>query len=144
MEYLKNKKNVTNVGILVVAVLVSFYVGTLYSKSQTPARGPFSGQLGMMGDRTQFGAPSGSMRGTRGAGVVAGEIISKDATSITVKTPDGSSKIVLVSGSTQVAKSTVGTQTDLVAGTNVTVVGTANTDGSVTAQSVQIRPEVKK
>jgi hypothetical protein len=136
---LKNKKNITNISILVVAVIVSFYAGTMYSKSQTPARGQFGAQ-GMMGVNGQFPGQNGATRGVRGNGMVSGEILSKDATSITVKSQDGSSKIVLVSGSTQVAKSAAGTQADLVAGTNVTVIGTANADGSVTAQSVQIRP----
>jgi hypothetical protein len=140
MEYLKNKKNITNISILVVAVVVSFYAGTFYSKSKTPSRGQFTGQPGMMGDRTQFGGEMGTTRTARGGGVVMGEILSKDATSITVKAQDGSSKIVLVGGTTQVAKSAAGTQADLVAGTNVTVIGTTNADGSVTAQSVQIRP----
>ncbi|MFA5996870.1 MAG: hypothetical protein WC791_00065 [Candidatus Paceibacterota bacterium] len=139
MEYFKNKKNITNVGILVVAVIISFYAGTMYSKSSIPARGQF-GQPGMMGSGNQFGGQGGATRGMRGNGVVAGEIISKDATSITVKAPDGSSKIVLVSGTTQIAKSTTGTQADLATGTSVTVIGTTNADGSVTAQSVQIRP----
>jgi hypothetical protein len=135
MEYFKNKKNVTNVTILIVAVLISFYVGTLYSKSKTPTRGQ-----GMMGANGQFAGQNGGARGTRGGGFTSGEIVAKDATSITVKSQDGSTKIVLVSGTTQVTKSAAGTSADLTSVTNVTVVGTTNADGSVTAQSVQIRP----
>lgn len=131
----KNKKNVTNMVILVVVAVISFYGGTMYAKSQTPVRGQ-----GMMGANGQFGVQNGGTRANRGSGIVTGEILSKDATSITVKAQDGSSKIVLVSGTTQISKSVAGTTADLATGTNVVVVGAANADGSVTAQSVQIRP----
>ena len=80
--------------------------------------------------------------------MVGGEIIAKDASSITVKLrgtqSDGSagSKIIFLSDSTQVTKSAQGSTTDLSIGTQVSVFGTTNTDGSVSAQSVQIRPEM--
>jgi transcription elongation GreA/GreB family factor len=47
---------------------------------------------------------------------VGGEILSKDATSLTLKMQDGSTKIVLISPSTQVMKNTEGTADDLVVG----------------------------
>lgn len=72
--------------------------------------------------------------------MTAGEILSNDGTSITIKMADGSTKIVLVSPSTQVMKMAAGSLSDLSTGTNVSVVGSANSDGSVTATSVQIRP----
>lgn len=129
---LKNKKNLTNIGILVVVALGAFYLGMSYEKGQTPAstRGQFTGAGG------QFGGA----RGARGNGMVAGDIIAKDATSITVQEQNGSSKIVLVGSGTQVSKMVSGSEADLAMGTSVIVSGAANSDGSVTATAVQIRP----
>lgn len=73
-----------------------------------------------------------------GARQVVGEVINKDETSFTVKLPDGSSKIVLFSGKTSFNKTQEGSMSDLKEGEKVGVFGTENTDGSVTAQNIQL------
>ena len=73
---------------------------------------------------------------------VAGEILSSDNKSITVKLADGSSKIVLISDSTQINQATTAISVDLKTGITVAAYGTANSDGSVTAQNIQINPQV--
>jgi len=126
--------------IIVVAVIAAgagFYGGMKYGEStatQTSANliANFRGQ--------QAGVGSASRGMGQNGGFAGGQIIAKDATSITVKLQDGSSKIVFVSGSTPVMKSVQGSLSDLAVGENVTVVGTTNSDGSITAQSVQVRP----
>ncbi|OIO07392.1 hypothetical protein CO115_00755 [Candidatus Falkowbacteria bacterium CG_4_9_14_3_um_filter_36_9] len=55
---------------------------------------------------------------------------------------DGGSKIVFLSDSTSIGKTTDGTVADLEAGKQVTINGKDNSDGSVTAQSIQIRPNL--
>lgn len=72
--------------------------------------------------------------------MVAGEIISKDEKSVTVKLRDGGSKIVFYYDGTKIDKFVSGNAADLEVGKNVVVSGTTNFDGSVTAQSVQVRP----
>lgn len=128
-----NKKIIFNILGIVVIVGVAFYGGTVYGKknnnlSSSPVgAGQLSGFNGV---------------GARGMnnGFTSGEIISKDESSITIKSQDGSTKIALVGLKTQIMKSTTGSLDDLVTGASVTVTGVSNSDGSVTAESVQIRP----
>jgi hypothetical protein len=88
------------------------------------------------------GIPTGIQRNDNGS-FINGEILSKDDKSITVKLADGGSKIVFVSNSTQVMKSTSGTLNDLAVGQKVTANGATNTDGSVTATNVGVRPDAE-
>jgi len=128
------------VKIIVVAVIAAgagFFGGMKYGQSAPAQTGA--------GQRAQSAGGFGANRtGVRGAGqngnFAGGQIIAKDATSITVKLQDNSSKIVFVSSSTSVIKSAQGSLNDLTVGENATVTGTANSDGSITAQSVQVRP----
>jgi hypothetical protein len=74
---------------------------------------------------------------------VNGEIIAADEKSITVKLQDGSSKIVLLSDKTEINKTASTTKEDLKVGEKVAAFGTENSDGSVTAQSVQLNPRFR-
>ncbi len=140
---------------VVVAGGIGFYGGTLFAKSGIPSRGGNAGNFaqGFMrngggmppGGTARFGNGGGLSAGQ--AGLTAGEVLSKDEKSITVKLrdsrlPDGQagSRIVFFSGITQVLKSATGTVGDIATGEQVVVTGTENTDGSITAQSIQLRP----
>ena len=131
-----NNKNIAIIIGAVVLVAASFYAGMSYASSQKPTRGgngQFSQQGGANGQR--------GMRGN-GGGFISGEILSKDATGITVKMKDGGSKIVFVATSSEILKSVTGTLDDLSVGGQITVMGTQNQDGSVSAQTVQLRPQL--
>ena len=129
------KKQTAIIAIVIVA-LICFYGGMKYGESSaTKAAG---------GGQAASGAPGGA--GTRrgaiaqSGGVANGSILSVDANGITLKLRDGTSKIILLSASTPIMKSTAGAMSDLTVGEQVMVAGTQNTDGSITAQTVQIRP----
>lgn len=125
---------------LVVGGGAGFFGGMKYQQSQT-ASFRANGAAGATGF-------AGRGMGTRGAGAnsgygmrpVVGQILSQDATSITVKLADGSSKIVLLPASATYSKTSTGAKTDLKVGDQVGVFGATNPDGSVTAQSIQENP----
>ena len=81
--------------------------------------------------------------GRNGGGFSGGEIVSIDAESISVKSPDGGSKIVFYGGSTSITKMASGTIAELSPGQNIIVMGKANPDGSITAESISLRPQMQ-
>lgn len=82
--------------------------------------------------------PSGGPRGGGFGGGAAGTIGSLSADQMTVTTASGAQRIVLLTPTTTVSKVTTATQavTDLTSGETVTIVGTSNPDGSITATRV--------
>lgn len=145
----ESKKSGSIVIAVVIAAIISFGGGFAVSRYVFPVKSAAQdnfarfangqgmpngagGQLvGRMGDRT--GA---------GGGFISGEILKIDATSISIKQQDGSSKLVLVTSSTKALKTSESDMSGLVVGEQVTAIGTTNSDGSITAQTVQVRPEV--
>lgn len=129
-----NKSHKIKMAIGALAALVvlagTFWGGMLYGQSKNKF-GQFPGQNQGV-----------SIRANRqgGAGFNSGEILSKDDKSITIKLPTGGSKIILFSSATEIGKFTTGILDDLQVGKNVMVQGQTNQDGSITAQSIQIRP----
>lgn len=141
------------IAYLVLAVILiagAFYGGMVYGKGQglnpqalqnmTPAQRQqfLAGIRGTNGQGARTGAGAGVNR--VGGGFANGEIISQNDTSITVKLRDGSSKIVLLAASTKINKSVAGQKSDLAVNSQVTVNGTANSDGTITAEAVTLMP----
>ena len=118
------------IGIAVICLILGYFIGHHGATTTTPDT-----QAGM-----NAGGTRGGMRGNRAGGFTTGEVIAKDAQSITIKMRDGSSKILFYSAKTDVLKSTAGTSDDVAVGSQIMANGTANQDGSMTAQSIQIRP----
>lgn len=128
-----------NYVIIVILVLVfagaGFFGGMKYQQSRVPVFG--GGQGGFRNGRTGGTGAAGNRNGFR---PVAGEIIASDDKSITVKLQDNSSKIVLINDKTQINKAETVNKSELKVGEKVSVFGSDNTDGSVTAQNVQLNP----
>jgi len=134
-----NKQTITYIIIaIVIAGGGGFYGGMQYdtnrNKNQLPSNFAES-------RRNQNGNSTGLIGGRQlGDGLINGEILSKDASSITVKLRDGGAKIILLSANTSISKSVDGSLDDLVVGENIMVTGSANADGSLTAESISLRP----
>lgn len=147
--------------VIATAVVVgggAFWGGMKYAESKSPrgrlSQADFQNLQNLSPEERQerlheFGANVGAgFRGGRtggqiGGGFISGEVISKDDKSVTVKLRDGGSKIIFLSDSTEITKSASGSISDLEVGKNISVNGTANSDGSATAQSIQIRPPMR-
>lgn len=142
-----------NLPLIIVAFVIvagaSFYGGMKYNAGKSTnvsGQGNFANLANLLPqERQQRFAQMGNnagRTGTRasGGGFVNGEIISKDNQSITIKSSDGGSKIILFSNATQIIKTISGTTQDLQVGENITTNGTSNSDGSISAQSIQLRP----
>lgn len=131
---------------IITAVIVgglAFFGGMKYQQMQ---RGNFrNGQAGVGGSFMMNGGQRGGVAGggqgmRQGFRPTIGEIIASDDKSITVKMDDGSSKIVLISGTTTINKTDPGSKADLTVGTKVGVFG-ADNNGTVTAANIQINPQ---
>jgi len=121
----------------VIALGAGFGGGYAFKNYQlSKMRTQFAGRFGMNG-------AMGMGRGRMFGGGVLGSVIAQDDKSITVKMSDGSTKIVLLSGSTTYVKSSLATKSDISVGTTVSVFGMPNSDGSVTAQNIQINPPMR-
>lgn len=124
-----------NISLAVVTAFVvgiaGFLGGMYYQKSQPSTQL----QYVQTGGQGRFGA-----RGGRFGQATVGQIVSLDSNSITVKLQDGSTKIINLTKSTRIVKTQTAGTTDLSNGTTVAVFGATNSDGSVTAQNVQINP----
>lgn len=136
----ESKQNPILIGgvMLIVGVAGGFFGGVQYQKTKTPTFGNFR----MMGDRGgNFMQRGGSgAAGSRMAGLnrVMGEVLTVDETTITVKLPDGGSKLILLSDNTKFTKMDEGTKAEVAVGKNISVFGTTNSDGSVTATDVSL------
>jgi hypothetical protein len=135
-----NKKILLTILMVVLVGAGSFYAGMTYGKTKNSFvnKNGNSQRIGAPGDQGN-NQMNESRRMGQGGGFINGTILSKDDKSITLKLNDSGSKIIFLSDSTKITKSATGTATDLNISSNVMVNGTTNSDGSVTAQNIQIR-----
>jgi hypothetical protein len=133
-----NKKVLATTIIICLFVAgISFYAGLSYAKGKSVK----NGQVNFTDNRSTGQVGAGRMMGQgKGNGSsINREILSKDDKSITIKLNDGGSRIAFFTASTIISKTTEGTKDDLENGKQVMVFGSANSDGSINMQNVQLR-----
>ncbi len=127
------------IGVLLIVIGVgSFFVGMKYQQSKRP-----SGlNMQSAGMHSEVAGQQNSMEAQhRGSsGMIYGEIISKDEESITVKQADDSTRIILLSESTEIQKASESSIDDLETSEQVMIFGQENPDGSISAQNIQLNP----
>lgn len=131
------------VGVLILVGLgVGFSGGYFFRNQQlSKMRGNFPIGANTNGTQRFNGVARGTgQNGMMRGGATQGTVLSMDDKSITVKMVDGSSKIVLFSDSTKYTNTVAATKTDLKIDSEVSVFGTPNSDGSITATNVQLNP----
>ena len=135
---MKNNFLILTVVIVIVGV-IAFFGGMKFQESKSGGNRQFN--AGQFNNGGRGGNTGGRFGGAR---PVMGEILSSDDKSITVKIQDGSSKIILISDKTAVNKASNATKADLTTGAQVAVFGNENSDGSVTAQNIQLNPQFSR
>ncbi len=134
-----NKHLLVTIIIAIIFTAIGFFAGSKISQNKgrrNMMMGNPPGQMEFGGNNLKNGSGNRSNMG----GNVMGEISSNDSNSITVKMANGSSKIVLFTEKTSINKATQAVFSDLKVGERVMIFGSTNTDGSVTAQNVQLNP----
>lgn len=123
--------------ILIVLILVigggAFYGGMKYGQLKPSLEQKFPAP-----EQRQGLKGLGIKSKETGVGLLRGEITAKDDQGITLKLPDGGSKIIFFSDSTEIAKTTEGTTGDLEVGKEVMVSGDQGSEGTITAKKIQI------
>jgi hypothetical protein len=117
----------------IVCAVVFFFIG------QAVGKGSAASAAGARGSFSSSTRGAAGRAGAAGGGFASGQVVSVDGNSLTVQLPNGNSEVVFFSSSTQVIKPQVASLSALTPGTQVLVGGTANSDGSVSAQTIQIR-----
>lgn len=143
---MKNLKQIFSVSTIIIAIITlaaGFAGGVFYQKSKVPSFAR-NGQFQMAGGNSsnRSGTKSGNGSGAPNQRImsrgISGEITNIDGSSITIKTPDGGSKIVMISDSTVVNQATAVDKTNLKVGLPITISGDQNTDGTVTGKIINI------
>lgn len=126
--------------VIIILVLIvgtgAFFGGIQYQKRQRPGL-EFNGQGGQWPSRRLGNGQNGNTR------PVSGQIINSEDKSITVKMQDGSSKIVFVSDNTSITEATAASKQSLQTGKQIMMFGTGNSDGSITAQNIQLNTQFR-
>lgn len=128
--------NKFHIGLVIITAVViagggGFWAGVKYQSTKI--------------SRVMLNAPNGNgaMFRTRtgergGSRPVSGEILAVEEKSLTVKLPDGSTKLVFTGDSTVINKAAEISLSELQTGERVMILGTENSDGSLTATAINL------
>ncbi|MDQ1582584.1 MAG: hypothetical protein QOF36_638 [Microbacteriaceae bacterium] len=112
---------------LAIGIGVGVAIGRTTAASAIPAPGP------------TYASAVGTARpaaGRAGAGFTAGTIVSITGNTIIVQAADGTQKSIITTAATKVTQTSAGSVSALQTGQTITVVGTTDSSGNVTATSV--------
>jgi len=133
-----------SLGITLVALGIGFGLGILFQKNQKPNFRNTNSQL-QMGDRASGNRGAGNKQVVQNGGQIgqgqnhaSGEITKIDDSSITIKTQNGGSKLILISNSTAYKQLTDSDKSKLKVGSQITIEGETSTDGSITGKTISI------
>lgn len=138
---MKGKNIIIQIGIALVLVAGGFFGGKAYQANKQPSFPGANGKGPTALGSPPAGAKNGQPAGAGGAN--SGSITAKDDKSITIKLSTGSMKTIYYTSSTTVSKQSQGSLDDLQTGTNVSIMGSSNSDGSMAAQNIQIMSAVQ-
>jgi hypothetical protein len=128
------KKEIIACLIMIIVIgLICFFIGAKCGSGKMP------GNMQNLPQRSQNREQLLGKTKEQSTNIISGEIISKDDISLTIKLRDGGSKIIFFSNSTQITKPLIVAVKDMIVGDAVIINGVANSDGSLTATSIQIR-----
>ncbi len=154
MTHTKKKPYLHGIIIPIIVVVIGFYGGIAYQSSKSDnkniSNGGFDRQAmmnlsaeersamfeGQAGDINHT-VGAGMMRG--GEGMTVGKILETSNTTITVDLGDEGSQLVLISDKTVISKPAEVTIDELEAGDDIFVDGETNDDGSIIADTIQVR-----
>lgn len=144
------KNNLSVIAIVIVVAGAAFYGGIRFAEGKSLQTNMLQGngqksanslqRQGMFGQDNATGLSRRNGGNPQGGNMINGDIIESDANSITIKLPNGGSQIVFYSATTKISKSVDTTASDLIDGKSVMITGSKNSDGSLTAANIQIRP----
>lgn len=134
----KSSSIAVTVIVAIIAAGGGFFGGMQYQKGKQPTGPSFQRNGNFAAFRN--GNFNGRVAGGFGGGIVRGTVTAISGTTMTVQESNGSSKIILLSSSTTVSKTSSAATSDLTVGATVQASGTSNSDGSVTATTVELNP----
>ena len=139
-------RNLTVALVVVIGVLGGFYGGWKYSQSKgvpsTPAAAVGTLPAAAPSASASAGGGAGGGAGAfAGRGGTVGQVTAVNGNVVTIHNPTTNQDVkVDISTGTVISKTTAGSVADLQPGTNITVTGQSNPDGSVSATAITIVP----